>query len=261
MKRLVLGSVALVFSVACSDSSESSPPPGARADASDVAQDAGGDAATAATRVHGVLVIGPLAAASVDEAKQAHDAVAAGGQERAIAAGDIGHAALLGADALGTRPNELLAFDRWRSNDNLDAFYADPQVAAGFGQLFSAPPTRGVYVAADGWASWGALEQEAGRYWVVVRGVLREKDPQKAQAAHDAVAKGGEQAARAAGDRAHVVFVGRDDGAQFLAFDVWTDLAALQTFYANPQIQQGFGSLFEAPPTLGVYATTTFHQW
>lgn len=260
----LLTTISCVFVMtACSDAALSgSPAPAPAPSTSASAPDAGaGDAAAPAKLAHGVLVIGPLAAADVDSAKAQHDPLASGGEAQAKAAGDVGHAALVSTTRLGTKANEFLGFDRWSAPDNLDAFYANPDFAAAFGKLFSGPPTRGVYVKRADWAGWGDLDQRPGRFWVAVRGVLKEKDEAKARAAHDAVARGGEAAAKQAGDVAHVVYLSRDTPAGFLAFDVWSDADALEKFYADPQVQAGFGGLFEAAPTVGVYGTTDFHQW
>ncbi len=60
---------------------------------------------------------------------------------------------------------------------------------------------------------------------------------------------------------AHVVYLSRETPAGFLAFDVWSDADALEKFYSDPQVQAGFGGLFEGAPTVGVYGTTDLHQW
>ena len=83
----------------------------------------------------------------------------------------------------------------------------------------------------------------------------------EAQAMHDAVAAGGEADALAAGDVAHVVLLALDDPQEYLAFDIWTDSTNIESFYSNPAFQQGVASLFEGPPTVGVYASTDWHQW
>ena len=82
-------------------------------------------------------------------------------------------------------------------------------------------------------------------------------DLSQAKATHDQIAKSGETAAKAAGDIAHAVLLGTDllDSTpnEFLAIDRWTDATAMKSFYANPQIQQAFGSLFASPPTIDFY--------
>jgi quinol monooxygenase YgiN len=89
---------------------------------------------------------------------------------------------------------------------------------------------------------------------VLVRGQLAAADMAAARAAHDAIAEQGESAARDAGDIAHQVMLGTDllDSTpdEFLAIDRWTDLEAMTAFYADPELQEAFGSLFAAAPSL-----------
>lgn len=97
--------------------------------------------------------------------------------------------------------------------------------------------------------------------FVVVRGTLAEADPHAAQTQHDEVAAGGEEAVRAAGDVAHVVYVGLQDERELLAIDVWTSRDAIEAVYSDPNFVAAFGALFAAPPTVAVYASTDWHQW
>jgi quinol monooxygenase YgiN len=84
-------------------------------------------------------------------------------------------------------------------------------------------------------------------------------DLSQAKAAHDQIAKGGEASAKQAGDIAHAVLLGTNilDGVpnEFLAMDRWTDSTAMKAFYANPQIQQAFGTLFSSPPTIDYFVS------
>ncbi|HEY2366207.1 MAG TPA: hypothetical protein VGH87_07480 [Polyangiaceae bacterium] len=86
-------------------------------------------------------------------------------------------------------------------------------------------------------------------------------DLSQAKAAHDQIAQGGESAAKTAGDIAHAVLLGTSilDGTpnEFLAIDRWTDATAMKAFYANPQFQQAFASLFAAPPTIDFYVSAS----
>ncbi len=95
------------------------------------------------------------------------------------------------------------------------------------------------------------------QWMAMVRGTLAVGDAgdlSQAKATHDAIAKGGEASSKTAGDIAHAVLLGTNilDGVpnEFLAMDRWTDSTAMQAFYANPQVQQSFGSLFTTPPTI-----------
>jgi quinol monooxygenase YgiN len=122
--------------------------------------------------------------------------------------------------------------------------------------------------AADVAADVPATDAEAGaplEYMAMIRGKLAAGtdagdggvDLSQAKAAHDQIAKGGEASAKQAGDIAHAVYLGVGilDGVpdEFLAMDRWTDATAMKAFYANPQIQQAFGSLFASPPTIDYF--------
>ncbi len=220
--------------------------------------------ATPTPPVYATLVRGALFTTDLVAAQSAHDALAAGGEAASRAAGDFAHAALTGSTLLGsTAPNDFLAIDRWDDDAAMAAFYADPNFAAAFSTLFSGPPTVESFEARPDWHNWGDLEAgDPGPYWfAVVRGHLAEADPAAAQAAHDAVAAYGEGDATAAGDVAHVVFTGLADPREFLAVDVWSSDAAIETLYTDPAFAAAFGALFDAPPSLQVYQSTTWHQW
>ncbi|HEY1960671.1 MAG TPA: hypothetical protein VGH28_33900 [Polyangiaceae bacterium] len=101
-------------------------------------------------------------------------------------------------------------------------------------------------------------------YMALVRGELASAgdagvDLAQSKATHDQIAKSGEATAKAAGDIAHAVLLGTAilDGTpnEFLAMDRWTDATAMKSFYANPQIQQAFGTLFASPPTIDFYVS------
>jgi quinol monooxygenase YgiN len=95
-----------------------------------------------------------------------------------------------------------------------------------------------------------ALEQE---YTVVVKARLATDDPDLNQQAHDAVAGGAQEDAMALGDLSHFVFLGMEDEQDFLAIDVWDNLENIPAFFENPDVQQAFSSLFEAPPEVATY--------
>jgi quinol monooxygenase YgiN len=206
--------------------------------------------------VRGSLFTDDLAAA-----QQRHDQLAAGGESAAKQAGDFGHDALLGTSLLGTEPDRFLGFDRWRDAGAMSAFYENPEFAQAFGALFAAPPSVERFVRADDWHGWGdptSGDAHDPHWFVVVRGRLAGDD---AQPSHDTLAAGGEQPAKDAGDVAHAVYLGLDDAREFLAIDVWKSDAAIEGFYGNPDFQAAFGALFEAPPSVGVYRSTDWHQW
>ena len=210
------------------------------------------------------LVRGPLFTADMAEAKTQHDTIAAAGEAMAKAAGDHAHTVLLGTTLLGTTENGFLAMDRWDDPMSMKTFYENPDFQAAFATLFSAPPTLETFQRRPEWHTWGTIESGEPfdpYYWVVVRGHLAEADPAKAQAAHDAVAAGGEAQVTAAGDLAHVVFTGLADPQEFLAVDVWKSTDNMEAVYTNPDFQAAFGALFDGPPTVVVHESTDWHQW
>ena len=106
------------------------------------------------------------------------------------------------------------------------------------------------------------IKSTLGDHWfVVVRGTLAE-DAETSQPLHDMIAEAGEADAMAAGDVAHVVWLGVNDTSdEFFAVDVWTDDTNIEAFYGNPEFQKAFGALFAAPPVVAVYRSTDWYQW
>jgi len=210
------------------------------------------------------LVRGTLFTTDLAMAKEKHDGIAGGGEAAAKAAGDIAHDVLLGTTMLGTEENQFLGIDRWTDAQAMNNFYMNPDLQAAFGTLFSGPPSLEAFQRQPTWHTWG--DMDAGDsfdpyFFVVVRGKLKEADPAKAQAAHDAVAGGGEAQVTAAGDVAHIVFTGLQDPQEFFAIDIWKASDNLEAVYTNPDFQAAFGGLFEGTPTLAVYQSTDWHQW
>lgn len=213
--------------------------------------------------VFATLVRATLFTDDLEAAQAAHDAVASAGEQPAHDAGDFAHDALTGSGLLGTPLDAFLGLDRWNDADAMAAFYADPAFAEGFLGLFAGPPTVEAFEAQPDWYNWGSLEAgDGGEYWfAIARGTLAEADPAAAQAAHDAVASGGEAGATAAGDVAHVVFTGLADPRAFLAVDVWSRGDAIEAVYTDPTFGAAFGALFEGPATVQVYHSTDWVQW
>lgn len=223
---------------------------------------------TALAEAHGsdyaVLVRGELSTEDIEEAQLAHDAVAAGGEEAARSAGDTYHLAGLSTALLGGSEGSFLGIDQWADAEGIEAFYADPAVAEGFGALFASEPTVEVFARQADWHSWGELPVPGAgeqRWIAVVRGRLSEADPTIAQQGHDAVASGAQALAEEAGDIAHVAFTGLADPQEFLAIDVWAQEDGIEAVYGDPAFQEAFATLFEAPPTLTIYTSTDWYQW
>ncbi|MBK8256078.1 MAG: hypothetical protein IPK82_25845 [Polyangiaceae bacterium] len=224
----------------------------------------GGGMGGAPAPQYAALVRGTLFTTDMTEAQTQHDMLASGGESAAKAAGDVAHHVFLGTALLGTQENQFLAMDRWTSVDGMQTFYSNPDFQAAFGALFSGPPMLETFERQPEWHTWGDITSAGDvdpHFWVVVRGHLKESDPAAAQAAHDMVAAGGEGTVTALGDVAHIVFTGLADPQEFLAVDVWTGSDNMATVYTNPDFQAAFGALFDAPPSLGVYQSTNWHQW
>ena len=78
-----------------------------------------------------------------DSAQAAHDAVAEAGAPPMREMGDIAHLPLTGA----TDPSQFLSIDLWDNDksNNIEAMYGNPEVSAGFMQLFAEPPVLQVF--------------------------------------------------------------------------------------------------------------------
>lgn len=227
----------------------------------------GGDMGTDMGLITGefvAVVNGPLFSMDLVEMKMTHDNIAMGAEDAALALGDYGHKPMLGTTLLGTTENEFLAVDRWDNLNGPMALYSDPDFQAAFGALFSAQPTVVIYEARPDWHGWGdynIADATDPHFFVVVRGRLANADTAMNQANHDAIAAAGEDQVKAAGDLAHLVYLQADDAQEFLAFDIWADSTNLEAVYTDPSFQAAFGTLFESPPTIGVYSSTDWHAW
>lgn len=210
-----------------------------------------------------VVVTGTLFTDDLAEAQSLHDQLAGGGEAAATAAGDFAHDAMLGTTLLGSPEDQFFAMDRWTSAENMGQFYSNPEFATAFGTLFDGAPSLSTWMHAPEWHGWGDLEAGDGAdtsYFVVVRGTLAD-DAEAIKGAHDQIAAGGEAPAKAAGDVAHVVYLGLEEPRAFLAIDVWRDSTNIEGFYGDPDFQAAFGTLFAAPPTVTVYRSTDWYQW
>ena len=213
--------------------------------------------------VYAAVVRGTLAGDDLEASQQAHDAFAMMGEASAMAAGDFAHDVLLGTTLLDSTENEFLAIDRWTDRDAMLALYADPNFAAGFLMLFEEPPTIEYFELAPEWVSWGDMESGDAfdpYYFHFALGDLANEDEAMNQTAHDQVAAGGQEPALAAGNVAHVVFLGLDDRQRFLGVDIWQSDENIEPFYTNPAFVEAFAPLFTSV-TQPVYVSTDWYQW
>ncbi len=204
-----------------------------------------------------VVVKARLATDDPDLNQQAHDAVAGGSQEDAMAMGDLSHFVFLGMED----PQEFLAIDVWDNLENIPAFFENPDVQDAFGSIFEGPPEVATYDRPEGYTSWGEMEIDDTTIVVTVEGTLALDTEEENLPAHNGVAEAGREAAQALGDYAHIVYLDVADRRQFLAVDLWDDPEGLQTFFGDPDIQAAFASLFAEPPTVSVWMPSNYLQW
>jgi len=76
-----------------------------------------------------------------DSVQATHDAVAEVGAPPMREIGDFAHLPFTGA----TDPSQFLSIDLWDNDKNIEAMYGNPDVTAGFMQLFAEPPVLQVF--------------------------------------------------------------------------------------------------------------------
>lgn len=224
---------------------------------------AAGAGGGSATVEYAVVVRGILAETDLSKAKAQHDAIAKAGEPSAKAAGDIAHHVLLGTNLLDSVENEFLGIDRWTDKDAMIAFYQNPDIQQAFGSLFAAPPKIEMFEYSPTWVGWGDMRSGEGYptyYYHFALGTLAATDSEASHGAHDQVAAGGKEPALAAGNVAHVVFLGLDDKRRFLGVDVWKSADNMEAFYQNPAFVSAFAPLFESV-SQPVYESTDWYQW
>jgi hypothetical protein len=230
----------------------------------------GGSAATKPDAPSGpppftAYVHGALADSDLAKAQATHDQFAGAAADAAHAAGDRAHHVLLGTgEPDPSRKNEFLAIDEWLTVEGARGVYGDPKFQAGFGALFAQPVAPELYRRRPDWHTWGDLAPPAngGPYWfMIVKGHLAKATEAENRAAHDAVASGFQAAAMKAGDIAHVPHISIDDPRVFFNVDVSTNHEGMLAVLSDPQFQQAFGALFDAPPEVHIYQSTTWRQW
>ena len=221
---------------------------------------------TTPTATHEVVevTIGQLVDGDIAAARSIHDAIATDSEDTLRAAGSASYMALLSTTLMSGTSGSFIGIERRSPSSpqgevaSLSAALAD----AGAG-LFAPAPTIERYHRRDDWFGFGELPVAAASTdsWIaVVHGRLA-GDAASARAAHDAAASAGAPVMREMGDIAHLPFTGVDDPAQFMSIDVWHNIEHLETMYTNPDVADGFMSLFSAPPTFVVYRTSDWHQW
>ena len=96
--------------------------------------------------------------------------------------------------------------------------------------------------------------------YVSIRGRLRD-DPAAIKQIHDQVTGATKDMAVQAGDISHHVYLNPQDDRDFLGIDEWQSAEAVQTFSANPQIQEFFSQMFEGAPDVTVWQAAAWNEW
>jgi quinol monooxygenase YgiN len=96
--------------------------------------------------------------------------------------------------------------------------------------------------------------------FVTIRGRLRD-DPTAIRKIHDEVTSATKDMAVQAGDLSHRVYLNPMDDRDFLGIDEWQSAEAVQTFSANPQIQEFFGQMFEGMPEVTIWEGSGWNEW
>jgi quinol monooxygenase YgiN len=213
-----------------------------------------------------LTIPGTLAPATLDEAREMHNSTA-GAPENIAAArslGDVSHTVFASVTPPASGAGDILFIDYWTSIEGLNAFFANPTVQEQGDAMF-ASRTPTVWSPAQGFLTYNLPAPKAlpDRFVVMVQGAL--PDREGAKMVHNQIVKGGIAPSRAAGDLSHEVFFklaapGEPESLDFLAIDVWTSLEGFTQFFAQPEIQEAFGGLFAAPPTVTVW-TNPAGEW
>src|SRR5687768_13741005 len=146
------------------------------------------------------LLRGTLSPATLEEARQVHNATA--GNDQGVAAarslGDLSHNVFTSLEAPKSGAGELLIMDLWNSFDGFQKFFSDPQVQQGGGMIFAQrDPT--VWVRANEIRSF-AIPSPRGkgdRCVGLIRGTVKSREA--AQDILDGVARSSINAARKLG--------------------------------------------------------------
>ncbi len=94
------------------------------------------------------FALGQLHLADVTQNQMAHDMVASGGMAPAMQAGNVAHVVYLGL----SDQRRFLAVDIWKSSDNIQAFYTNPQFVQAFAPLFDSV-SQPMFQSTD-WHQW-----------------------------------------------------------------------------------------------------------
>jgi len=92
-----------------------------------------------------------------------------------------------------------------------------------------------------------------------VRGIMKEKDPEKAKQAHNAIFGSLRSVGEELGSIGHQTYLNPEDPREFFAVDTWPDMDSLQGFMAHPANPvAGIGSMFEGQPDVVVWVESGY---
>jgi quinol monooxygenase YgiN len=105
------------------------------------------------------------------------------------------------------------------------------------------------------------MKKEAPMSVVVIVRARLKAAPEQIQKIHDEVTGATKDAAVAAGDLTHAVYLDPRDRRSFLGIDTWKSAEAAQQFAANPKIQEFFAQMFDGPPDVTMFEESGWRRW
>ena len=92
------------------------------------------------------------------------------------------------------------------------------------------------------------------QYITIVRGRLKDADPEAAAAAHNAIVDELRPRSEPLGAVGHQAYADPQDPGTFVAIDRWSNVEGLQQFLSDPTVQARLGSMFDGQPDVTVLA-------
>jgi hypothetical protein len=209
------------------------------------------------TKLYLLTIRGTLKPATLEEARQVHNATAGAEQSVAVstALGDLSHNVFVRADqAAASGAGEVLFLDVWNSMLGLQQFFEDPQVQQGGGMIFTDRDPV-VWTQAEGFVRiyTPAPRDKNERAIGLVRGKL--KSLAQARDTLQAATAKTLNASRRLGHLSRDYYVRADggDGAEILGMDTWTSAAGAGEFYSKGEDMSALMAIFAGPPAASVW--------
>jgi hypothetical protein len=209
------------------------------------------------TKLYLLTIRGQLNPATLEEARQVHNATA--GSEPSIAGstalGDLSHNVYVRADQPPAKgAGEVLFLDVWNSLIGMQQFFEDPGAKAGGAKIF-ADRDPVVWTHAEGLVRVAAPapRDKTERVIGLIRGKV--KSMKQARETLDAVVGKSLNAARRHGHLSREYYVRADggDALEILGMDVWTSLAGAGEYYSKVEDMASLGSIFDGMPAASVW--------